>query len=98
MRELSDPAARAAGHRRTGRRRRIIRPVRAAAALALAAGLAACSSSSGGSASSTLIFADVAPFSGVDAALGPIYLVSCTRTADAINTAGGILGHQVACK
>jgi branched-chain amino acid transport system substrate-binding protein len=71
-----------------------------AAAIALTAAVAACSSnsSSGGSSSgATLTFADVAPFSGVDAALGPIYLVSCTGATTAINQAGGILGHKVAC-
>ncbi len=73
--------------------------VSAACAVALAAALAACgSNSSSGGSGSTLIFADVAPFSGIDAALGPIYLVSCTGTAQAINKAGGILGHKVACK
>jgi branched-chain amino acid transport system substrate-binding protein len=68
-------------------------------AVALAAALTACGSSGGSSSSSgsTLIFADVAPFSGPDAALGPIYLVSCTGAANAINKAGGILGHKVAC-
>jgi len=75
--------------------------VSAVAAIALAAALAACSSNSssgpGASSGPTLTFADVAPFSGVDAALGPIYLVSCTGTTNAINKAGGILGHKVAC-
>ena len=78
------------------RRRR--RPIGVVAAVALAAALSACGSSgSGASAQSTLIFADVAPFSGPDAALGPIYLVSCDGTTHAINAAGGILGHKVAC-
>ncbi len=44
-----------------------------------------------------MTFADVAPFSGADAALGPIYLVSCDGATNAINKAGGILGHKVAC-
>ena len=71
--------------------------VAAAAALALA--LAACSSSggSGTAAGSTLTVADVAPFSGVDAALGPTYLVSCTGATQAINKAGGVLGHKLGC-
>ncbi len=73
-----------------------------AAAVALTAAVAACgSSNSGGSGSAsggaTLTFADVAPFSGPDAALGPIYLVSCDGATNAINKAGGILGHKVAC-
>ena len=44
-----------------------------------------------------IVFADVAPFSGPDAALGPTYLVSCEGTVNAINKAGGILGHKVSC-
>jgi ABC-type branched-subunit amino acid transport system substrate-binding protein len=72
------------------------------AAVALGTALAACgstgASSSGGIASGQqIVFADVAPFSGPDAALGPIYLVSCDGTAQAINKAGGILGHKVSC-
>ena len=79
-----------------------LRTVSAVAAISLAAALAACSSNSNSSApgsgsGATLTFADVAPFSGVDAALGPIYLVSCTGATNAINKAGGILGHKVAC-
>jgi len=71
----------------------------AAAAIALTAGLAACGGSSNSQAgsTSTLTFADVAPFSGADAALGPIYLVSCDGTTNAINKAGGVLGHKVSC-
>ena len=81
-----------------------------AAALLAAAGLAACSSSSssnssnstastGASASgSTLVVADLAPFSGPDAALGPTYLVSCDGATTAINNAGGVLGHKLSCK
>jgi ABC-type branched-subunit amino acid transport system substrate-binding protein len=46
---------------------------------------------------STVIVADVAPFSGVDAALGPTYLVSCDGAVQAINNAGGVLGHKLAC-
>src|SRR6266700_3147821 len=68
------------------------------AAAALAAALSACSSGGSSSGSkATITFADVAPFSGPDAALGPIYLVSCDGTTNAINQAGGILGHKVAC-
>jgi branched-chain amino acid transport system substrate-binding protein len=63
-------------------------------------GLAACSSSSsssGASGGSSLVVADLAPFSGVDAALGPTYLVSCTGATQAINKAGGVLGHKMTC-
>ena len=86
---------------------------RAAAGLAAAglaaAGLAACSSSRSGSGStasnagasgshSSLVVADLAPFSGPDAALGPTYLVSCDGATQAINNAGGVLGHKLTCK
>jgi len=47
---------------------------------------------------STLTVADVAPFTGTDAALGPTYLVSCDAATSAINSAGGVLGHQLGCK
>src|ERR1035437_2845587 len=77
------------------------RPKRACAVLAaaaLAAAVAACgSTSSGGGSKAALVVADVAPFSGVDAALGPTYLVSCDGATQAINKAGGVLGHQLNC-
>ncbi len=97
--------------RASGPRRRTAR--RAAAGLAAAglaaAGLAACSSSASSSGSpggnvgaggshSSLVVADLAPFSGPDAALGPTYLVSCDGATQAINNAGGVLGHKFACK
>jgi len=107
------PAAKAAGHTRyaavakAGRGR----PVRVGAVLAaaaLAVGLSACSSGSSSSGStsgntsaptgSALTIADVAPFSGVDAALGPTYLASCYGATSAINNAGGVLGHKLTCK
>ncbi len=77
----------------------------AAAALATA-GLAACSSSSTSSSGTTsgsgshsgLVVADLAPFSGPDAALGPTYLVSCDGATAAIDNAGGVLGHKLSCK
>jgi branched-chain amino acid transport system substrate-binding protein len=45
-----------------------------------------------------LTIADVAPFTGPDAALGPTYLVSCDAATNAINAAGGALGHKFKCK
>jgi ABC-type branched-subunit amino acid transport system substrate-binding protein len=89
-----------------------LRPVQlaaVAATAALALTLAACSSSSSSSAGSpsssgapaagsTLTVADVAPFSGVDAALGPTYLATCYGATTAINAAGGVLGHKLSCK
>jgi branched-chain amino acid transport system substrate-binding protein len=80
--------------------RRSGRLLAAIGAVALAAALAACgsSSSTGGIPSGqSIVFADVAPFSGPDAALGPTYLVSCEGTTKAINKAGGVLGHKVSC-
>jgi branched-chain amino acid transport system substrate-binding protein len=88
-----------------------LRPVRLAAVAALAAlalALAACSSSSSTSPSSAgssapasgsaLTVADVAPFSGPDAALGPTYLATCYGATSAINADGGVLGHKLSCK
>src|SRR5215469_12371067 len=73
----------------------------AAGAVAMTAALAACGSSApstgGIPAGQPIVFADVAPFTGPDAALGPTYLVSCDGTTAAINKAGGVLGHKVAC-
>ena len=106
MDKATEPAASTAGQQGCagnkatagGRRARVLAAV---AALALATGLAACGSSSSsgpsGASGGSLVFADVAPFSGPDAALGPIYLVSCEGTVNAINKAGGILGHTVSC-
>ncbi|MGP7997566.1 MAG: ABC transporter substrate-binding protein [Streptosporangiaceae bacterium] len=75
-------------------------------AVVLAAGLAACGSSGGstsassssGTGSGKLTIADVAPFSGADAALGPTYLASCYGATATINKAGGVLGHTLTCK
>ncbi|HEY6295445.1 MAG TPA: ABC transporter substrate-binding protein, partial [Streptosporangiaceae bacterium] len=83
------------------------RAIALAAALLAAVALAACSSSSSSSTPSsgtssssggTLVVADLAPFSGPDAALGPTYLVSCDGATAAINNAGGVLGHKLSCK
>jgi branched-chain amino acid transport system substrate-binding protein len=94
----------AGDHRRTPRALPLA-AVAGAAALALA--LAACGSSSsstssgsnsGAKAGSTLTVADVAPFSGADAALGPTYLATCYGATSAINADGGVLGHKLSCK
>ncbi len=84
----------------TGHHGSLLRAFPVAAAVALTMTLAACSSSSsssGASGGSALVVADVAPFSGVNAALGPTYLVSCTGATQAINKAGGVLGHKMSC-
>ena len=105
------PAAAAAGDRRPspGLRASRQRPGRLLAVAATAAAalvLAACSSNGSSTASSSaspgagakLTVADVAPFSGPDAALGPTYLASCYGATSAINAAGGVLGHMLTCK
>ena len=75
---------------------------------ALAAALLAACASSGAAApgaggqgtpgGGALTVADLAPFSGADAALGPTYLVSCDAATQAINNAGGVLGRKLSCK
>ncbi len=67
----------------------------AAAALAMT-GCSAASTTS--SQPSTIVIADLAPFTGVDAALGPIYLASCLAATHAINAAGGVSGSKLNCK
>jgi branched-chain amino acid transport system substrate-binding protein len=87
-------------------RRRTAAVLAAAASILATAGLAACSSSStsssgatsAGGSHSALVVADLAPFSGPDAALGPTYLVSCDGATQAIDNAGGVLGHKLSCK
>jgi len=98
------PVAQAAGdHRHTPR----ILPLGAVAgAAALALTLAACGSTSStpGNGSSSppsgaaLTVADVAPFSGPDAALGPTYLATCYGATSVIDAHGGVLGHKLTCK
>jgi len=104
------PAASAAGRAADAasssvRRGRLARPAAALGAAVLAVAMSACGSSSSGSSGggsaasgSTLTVADVAPFSGPDAALGPTYLASCYGATSAINAAGGVLGHKLTCK
>jgi ABC-type branched-subunit amino acid transport system substrate-binding protein len=87
-------------------RRRTAAVLSAAAAVLATAALAACSSSSTSSSGTTsasgshsaIVVADLAPFSGPDAALGPTYLVSCDGATQAIDNAGGVLGHKLSCK
>ena len=106
------PVAPAAGDSRhtpgTRNKRTAALPLAAvAAASVLSLVLAACGSSSSSTSSSgsggapagaALTVADVAPFSGPDAALGPTYLATCYGATHAINAAGGVLGHKFTCK
>jgi ABC-type branched-subunit amino acid transport system substrate-binding protein len=83
------------------RRAMLVAGILSQAALLLAGcGSSNSSGGSGGGASkgSALTIADVAPFTGTDAALGPTYLVSCDGTTNGINAAGGVLGHKFTCK
>jgi ABC-type branched-subunit amino acid transport system substrate-binding protein len=59
---------------------------------------AGASTSVGSTGGGSLTIADVAPFTGVDGALGPTYLVACAAATHAINAQGGILGHHMGCK
>jgi len=89
------PRSQTPGMRRRGRRI-FAAAVLSAAAAAVAVGLAG--GTTAGAAASQLTVADVAPFTGPDAALGPTYLVSCDAATNAINKAGGVLGHTLTCK
>ena len=85
-------------HRALGRPALIV-----AIAAAVSALVAVVAAGSGNAASQTraansITIADVAPFTGVDAALGPTYLVACDAASNAINKAGGVLGQQLNCK
>ncbi|HEX4702041.1 MAG TPA: ABC transporter substrate-binding protein [Pseudonocardiaceae bacterium] len=68
----------------------------AIAALALASCGGGSSGGNGGSGPVTI--ADLAPFTGPDAALGPTYLASCDGAVSAINKAGGVNGRTMNCK
>ncbi len=97
-----------AGKSSAGLRRALLTAMSLAMLALMAAGCGSSSSSSSaaggsgnsGSASSgsSLTIADVAPFTGTDGALGPTYLVACNAATNAINAAGGVLGHQLNCK
>ena len=85
---------------RGSRRYRARALVAAAAVLAvvLAVSTAACSSVQPGAANnSTLMVAAFNPFSGPDATFGPEMWAGCQAAATAINAAGGVLTHKVAC-
>src|SRR5580692_8812367 len=70
----------------------------AAAAVLVVSATAACSSAQAGAVqSSTLTVATFNPFSGPDATFGPEMWAGCEAAATAINAAGGVLAHKVAC-
>jgi len=81
----------------TSRRSRTPALVVAAAILAVSS-TAACSSAQAGAVeNSTLTVAAFNPFSGPDASFGPEMWAGCQAAATAINAAGGVLTHKVAC-
>jgi neutral amino acid transport system substrate-binding protein len=62
---------------------------------------AACggsTSTGGGLGSGDLLVGVLAPFSGVDANLGPAYYAACLAAAPSINNNGGVGGRQVKCQ
>src|ERR1019366_6118700 len=61
-------------------------------------GTAARASTAHASTGGALVIPVVAPFTGVDAALGPKYETACLAATQQINSVGGILGHQISCK
>jgi branched-chain amino acid transport system substrate-binding protein len=81
---------------RRSRRTRVRALVVAAAALLVSA--TACSSAQPGAAENpTLTVAAFNPFSGPDGTFGPEMWAGCQAAATAINAAGGVLAHKVAC-
>jgi neutral amino acid transport system substrate-binding protein len=69
-----------------------------AAAVLTVSTTAACSSPQAGATTNfTLTVAAFNPFSGPDASFGPEMWAGCQAAATAINAAGGVLGHKVAC-
>jgi ABC-type branched-subunit amino acid transport system substrate-binding protein len=56
------------------------------------------SSSGSGLGSGALLVGVIAPFTGIDAALGPAYYAACLAAAPSINNNGGVGGRQVSCQ
>jgi len=71
--------------------------VAAAAVLAVSTAAACSSAQSGAATNSTLTVAAFNPFTGQDAPFGPEALAGCQAAVAAINAAGGVLTHKVAC-
>jgi branched-chain amino acid transport system substrate-binding protein len=69
-------------------------------AVAAAMGMAGCASSgsSGSGGSGSLTVGVIYPFTGPNADEGPIGMAGCLSGADAVNAAGGVLGHKFVCQ
>jgi len=79
-------------------RRTRARALGAAAAVLLLSATAACSSAQPGAVkNSTLTVVAFNPFTGQDASFGPEMWAGCQAAVTAINAAGGVLTHNVAC-
>jgi ABC-type branched-subunit amino acid transport system substrate-binding protein len=80
------------------RSRRTRTPALVAAAILAVSSAAACSSAQAGAVqNSTLTVLAFNPFSGPDGSFGPEMWAGCQAAATAINAAGGVLTHKVAC-
>jgi branched-chain amino acid transport system substrate-binding protein len=80
-------------------KRRLALAISALALLTSTVGLPVLEGAAGASSfKGAITIATVAPFTGVDAALGPKYETACYAATQAINKAGGVLGDKVNCK
>src|SRR5438132_10448196 len=81
-----------------GRWRRLLTVPSVALVLVLTACGGGSSSTGGGLGSGDLLVGVLAPFSGVDANLGPAYYAACLAAAPAINNNGGVGSRHVTCQ
>ena len=81
-----------------GRFRRLLVVPAAALLVVLASCGGGSSSTGGGLGSGDLLVGVLAPFSGVDANLGPAYYAACLAAVPAINNNGGVGGRHVTCQ
>jgi neutral amino acid transport system substrate-binding protein len=70
----------------------------AVAALLLLAACGGSTSTGSGLGTGALLVGVIAPFTGVDAGLGPAYYAACLAAVPSINNNGGIGGRQVSCQ
>jgi ABC-type branched-subunit amino acid transport system substrate-binding protein len=84
------------GARLTRRRLRTVPVVAAVALLFAACGNSSTTTSASGT--SPLLIGVIAPFTGVDAGLGPAYYAACLAAAGEISSNGGVMGHPVSCQ